>query len=627
MADLDYRKLGMMCGIEIHQMLDTHKLFCPCPSLLRDDEPDIRVMRRMRAVAGEMGEVDRAALHETVQGKKIIYEAYSDTTCLVELDEEPPHPLNQEALKAVLTISSMLSAKVFDELQVMRKTVVDGSNTAGFQRTILAAEKGFVETSLGRVGIATIALEEDAARKTGEKEGEVVYRVDRLGIPLIEIGTDPDIKSPAHARETAEKLGLIIRASGAAKRGLGTIRQDLNVSIRSGARVEVKGVQDLRLIKKVVESEVRRQVMLVGVKEEIKKRLGSKGEDVREGDMVDLTSIFRDTKCTVIREGYKNKKVVLGVKLRKLKGLLKNKLGPELAQYARASSKAKGIYHSDELPANGITPEEVNKVSNKLELKDNDAFALVCEEKAEAYKALAAVLKRIRLAYEYVVIPEETRRALPDGRSEYLRPLPGAARMYPETDEPPTPITDDLKRVALDKKEMPEEIENRFVEMGLSQELAKQMVRSRMRELFEECAPTYPKLKVSLVASTLLSAPKEAKKRFGVDTTGLADEHFKQIFTALSSGKLSKDVVVDLVAELSKSPSKTLPEIVEAAGLGSISGKQLEKIVEKIIKENKDLIEAEGDKAANKLLGKIMAETKGRADPAEVRKTLANKIS
>ena len=275
--DLDYQKIGLKCGLEIHQQLDTKKLFCSCPSLLRKDEPDFKIKRKFHAVAGESGEVDEAAMYQVSLNKNFIYEGY-DSTCLVELDESPPLEINEDALKIAMQISILLNAKIFPITQIMRKTVIDGSNTSGFQRTVLIARDGFVETKEGRVGIDSICLEEDSARiiQTGGKE--VFYRLDRLGIPLIEIATSPDVKNPQQAKDVALHIGKILRLFNV-KRGLGTIRQDVNVSIKKGARVEIKGVQKPELIEKAVEMEAKRQFNFVekkqNVKSEVRKALPS----------------------------------------------------------------------------------------------------------------------------------------------------------------------------------------------------------------------------------------------------------------------------------------------------------------------------------------------------------------
>jgi Glu-tRNA(Gln) amidotransferase subunit E-like FAD-binding protein len=272
--EINYSKLGFKCGIEVHQQLSGHKLFCSCPTLNSDEEANVKFERRLRAVAGETGEVDVAAKHEMEKGKKFIYEADSDDTCLVEYDEEPPHELNKEALETGLKVALLLNAKIVDEIQIMRKTVVDGSNVSGFQRTALIAQDGFIETSKGKVRIPTICLEEEAAQKLEEKNGYVKYRLDRLGIPLIEIATDSSIKNNEHAKESAAYIGMVLRSVGV-KRGLGTIRQDVNVSIEKGARTEIKGFQDLKSIPKVIDNEITRQVNVIknnkGIKKEVRK--------------------------------------------------------------------------------------------------------------------------------------------------------------------------------------------------------------------------------------------------------------------------------------------------------------------------------------------------------------------
>jgi len=257
--EINYNKLGFKCGLEIHQQLEGKKLFCDCDTRNSDQEPDVKFERRLRAVAGETGEVDIAAKHEMQKGKKFIYECDSDDTCLVEYDEEPPHELNKQALETALKVALLFNAKIVDEIQIMRKTVVDGSNVSGFQRTALVAQDGYINTSKGRVQMPTICLEEEAAQKLEEKDGYVKYRLDRLGIPLIEIATDASIKNNEHAKEVAAYIGMVLRSVGV-KRGLGTIRQDVNVSIEKGARTEIKGFQDLKSIPKVIDYEINRQL-------------------------------------------------------------------------------------------------------------------------------------------------------------------------------------------------------------------------------------------------------------------------------------------------------------------------------------------------------------------------------
>ena len=269
--EINYSKLGFKCGLEIHQQLEGKKLFCSCSTINSDKEPDVRFERRLRAVAGETGEIDIAAKHEMQKGKKFIYDADSNDTCLIEYDEQPPNELNKQALETTLKLALLLNAKIADEIQVMRKTVVDGSNVAGFQRTALIATGGFIETSKGKVRIPIICLEEEAAQKLEDGKEFVKYRLDRLGIPLIEIATDADIKNNEHAKEVAAHIGMVLRSVPGMKRGLGTIRQDVNVSIKDGARTEIKGFQDLKSIPKVIEYEIKRQLNATKLKQEVRK--------------------------------------------------------------------------------------------------------------------------------------------------------------------------------------------------------------------------------------------------------------------------------------------------------------------------------------------------------------------
>ena len=268
---MDYSKLGFKCGLEIHQQLETHKLFCSCPSIIHDENPAITVKRKIRAVAGETGGVDKAAAFEKARGRTFIYEACKTSSCLVELDEEPPHDVNPEALMIAMEIALLLNAKPIDRIQFMRKTVIDGSNVSGFQRTALIATDGYIQTSKGKVAVPTICLEEEAAKKISDNGNEVTYRLDRLGVALVEIATDPSIKDAEHAKECASIIGMIIRSTGKVKRGIGTIRQDVNVSIAGKARVEIKGFQELRSTPLVIENEVKRQIELKESKPEVRK--------------------------------------------------------------------------------------------------------------------------------------------------------------------------------------------------------------------------------------------------------------------------------------------------------------------------------------------------------------------
>ncbi|MDP2973536.1 MAG: Glu-tRNA(Gln) amidotransferase subunit GatE, partial [Candidatus Diapherotrites archaeon] len=481
----DWRKIGLKAGLECHQQLETGKLFCRCPSVLREDKPDIVFKRKLRAVASELGEFDRAALEAFEKGQTFVYQGYKDTICLIEADEEPPKPADSEALATILKVALMSKAQVMDELFVMRKAVIDGSNTTGFQKTMLVALGGEIELGSKKVGIQSLALEEDAARPMEKKAGEIVYRLDRLGIPLIELATAPELFSPEEVRECAEKIGELFRRTCRAKRGLGTIRQDVNISIAKGARVEIKGVQELGLIDEYVRREAQRQIALVELKEEMLHRKITE-KNFEEFDAADLSQIFSCSECKFLHG-----KSVFGIRLQKMQGLFGKELQPdrrfgtELASYVKARTGLHGIIHSDELPAYGISEREIEQARHLCNCIMNDSFVLVQAEREKAEKALRVVIERCMQAL--LGVPEETRDALENGNTEYSRHLPGAARMYPETDLEPVKVGE--KYLNELKKELPLTVGQReklYREKGLSTNLVEGMRLSNFACFFEQ---------------------------------------------------------------------------------------------------------------------------------------------
>jgi len=268
---MDYKKLGLRIGLEIHKQIESHKLFCSCPSELVEGEPDLEVKRKLRSVVSETGKKDEVAGFEMSKSKYGVYQFFKNSCCLVELDEEPCHEINKDALRVALTVSKMMNCEFVDELLIMRKQVLDFSNTSSFQRTGLIGFNGYLKTKNGKVKIETVCIEEDAARKVKDAKDYIVYRLDRLGIPLMEIVTAPDMNTPEQAKEVAGQIGMILKSTGRVKNGLGTIRQDVNVSIKGHTRVEIKGVQKLQDIPKLIENEVKRQIKNKNGKSEVRK--------------------------------------------------------------------------------------------------------------------------------------------------------------------------------------------------------------------------------------------------------------------------------------------------------------------------------------------------------------------
>jgi len=629
--EIDYAKAGLKVGLEIHQQLNTQaKLFCSCKPELFKEEPEITFLRRLRPTQSELGQVDPAAFFEFQKGIKILYEANRATSCLVEMDEEPPHPLNMEAVETVLTAALMMNADPVDEVHVMRKTVIDGSNTTGFQRTCVIALDGWIQVGRKVVPIQHASLEEDAARKTGEEEkGKVIrYRIDRLGIPLIEVATAPVIHSPTEAQKVALAIGRILRDTGKVMRGLGTIRQDLNVSIPNGALVEIKGVQELELISRVVEYEVQRQLNLINISEELRKK-GVKAESTRE-DFIDVTDVFKQTTCKVILKALKNGQGVKAVKLPKFKGLLKQelmpnfRLGTELADRARFWGRVGGIFHTDELPAYGVTTEEVEALKKAVGADEEDAVVFVADVPEDASDALRAVVERSQEAIRGV--PAETRAPNADGTTRYMRPRPGAHRMYPETDIPPSLITSAF--VEKIRSNLPEpaekKLERLMKEYNLNAKLAKQIVDSEYSDLFEVI------VKESGVSATttsvFLTESLKALKRDGVQTEKVPNEQIREIFQLVGSGELAKEAIPDVFSWLSENEEKSVADTIEALGLKMLAEEELERLIDRVISENRQSVDRLGKNGFGMLMGIVMKEIRGKADPELVSKLLRERL-
>lgn len=355
---IDYDKIGFKSGLEIHQQLDTGKLFCSCPGYLRQDEPHFSIKRKLHAVAGETGSVDVAVEHESSLDREFEYQGYNDSTCLVEIDESPPEMINESALNEAIKIALLMNCEIYPVSQIMRKTVIDGSNTSGFQRTTLIAHSGYIETSFGKVPITTIALEEDAARIVSEDNKKAVYRLDRLGIPLVEIRTDPFMRSAEQVKEAALKIGEILRACKV-KRGIGTIRQDVNVSIKGHDRVEIKGFQDPGMMIYTIEKEIERQ------QQDIKE--GKKKGDVRKA-LSDGKTKFQRPLPGKARMYPETDLPLLRIGRERINSLKKNL--PKLKQEMRAELKKKGL--NDEL-INLVLDDNVDEFNTLVNIYSKDA--------------------------------------------------------------------------------------------------------------------------------------------------------------------------------------------------------------------------------------------------------------
>ncbi|MDR2829466.1 MAG: Glu-tRNA(Gln) amidotransferase subunit GatE [Methanobrevibacter sp.] len=623
---MNWKELGLKMGLEIHQQLNTKsKLFCSCSNELSDKKFDKEIKRYLRPTQSELGQIDRAALQESLRNLSFYYQIYDYETCLVESDDEPPHNLNEEALDLSIAIASLLNMSTVDEIHTMRKQVLDGSDTSGFQRTALIATDGYIDTDYGRIAIENLCLEEDAGRRMATNNEFTTFRLDRLGIPLVEITTDPSIHDPYEVKEVAYILGQILRSTNV-KRGLGTIRQDLNVSISEGSRVEIKGVQDLDLIPKMVELEVQRQLNLIKIKNEIEKRDANVLNEIFNVD-----NVFKNTSSKIISKA----KSVMAIVLKGFHGLIglelqtNRRFGTELSDHAKKHGVS-GIFHTDELPAYGITEDEVLMLKKFLNISNEDVIIFVAADEDVAIFALKEVMVRVKMAYDGV--PEETRKALEDGTSEYMRPLPTANRMYLETDIPLLKINKGKMASILNNlPELIDEKKSRLIkEYKISEDLTNQLIKKGFADEFEEILSEL-EIDPITVGSFYAYTLKELK-RDKIATELLTINDIKSVFKLLKDELISKEGVNYLIKEVAILKEKNeivkidYKKISEKLNLLLLPESDVRNIITKIVDKNKNMVEERKMAAIGPLMGMSMKELKGKADGKVVNKIVKEEI-
>ncbi len=540
--------------------------------------------------------------------------------------QTPPFEISEEALEIGLELALLLKAKVVDELHVCRKNYLDGSVPCGFQRTLIVGLNGSIQVNGKEIPIETICIEEDAARKVREEGSTVYYRIDRLGIPLVEIVTAPCIETPEELMEAAFRIGLLLRSTGKVRRGIGTIRQDVNISVDGGARVEIKGVQKLEWLPKLARNEVIRQLSLIRIRDELAHR------EIREEDLKleikDVTEVFRKTRSKILKQ--RGDERVLAVRLPKFSGILGvevqpgKRFGKEIAEKVRAVTGLAGIIHSDEnLEEYGINAEEISDLCRVLMVNDEDAFVIVKAPRDIGEKALEIVVERARQSLKGV--PSETRRALEDGNSEFLRELHGGARLYPDTDTPPIRLDPELRnRVAGRLPEYPWNLKDKLVKRyGISEEFAERLILEGKVFLFKEVVDEYGVDPV-LVASILLQTLK-ALVREGVNVEDVGEDELKEVFRYISEGRIAKEAVESLITKLAEK-HVNIEEALKELDLKPLSEKELEELVDEVVNENVDIIKERGERAFSPLMGMVMKQVRGRIDGSKVADILKKKI-
>jgi glutamyl-tRNA(Gln) amidotransferase subunit E len=624
-------------GLEIHQQLASeNKLFCDCSNKAVETST-LTFLRKLRPAYSELGVYDPAALFEATKMKSIKYHCHPGTSCLVEADEEPPHTINESSLESALVFAMALHSKIVNEIHVMRKIVIDGSNTTGFQRTMLIATGGFLEIEGNdRIGVQSVCLEEDAARLLLDNDTTREYFLDRLGVPLVEIALEPIIGTPQQIAQVALTLGRLLRASKRVQRGIGSIRQDVNISIDGGSVVEVKGIQQLDQLVKVIEFEAIRQHGLIRIAAEVVKRrktmhLENNDNDIDEFKVEDVTDLLKHSASrTVARALEKEDTQFMAIKAKGFHGVLGYepyegvRLGRQLAELVRFYGVA-GVFHSDELPNYGINESEVTAIKRKLDIADSiDAFVLIGSKNDRIQFAVDSIILRLKQSAKGV--PPETRAATLDGRTIFIRPRPGSSRMYPETDVLPVQVDESMLNPLRESipKSFDSYIQDIMQRYHLNQKLAIQIFDSDRLSLFEDIVKG-TKVQPTFVASKITEDLTNLKRQ-GLPTDRLSDQIIRSAFRLLDEGFIVKESIPLIFETMLKKELDDVYEAIHSLGLEQVSDVELDALLDKIVVDNMPLIKEKGSDSLGTLMGRSMSVLRGKADGKKVNSKLRSKI-
>ena len=491
----EYEVLGLMCGLEVHQqLLTSRKLFCRCPAGLFSDHHDVEILRHMRPTLSEMGDYDGTALMEFKTRKEIHYLLNNESVCTYEMDDAPPFEMDPVALDQAVQISMMLNLQLVDEIHIARKQYLDGSIPTGFQRTAIIGVQGSIPFEGGEIGIRQLSIEEDSCREVSDKGHHRHYRADRLGMPLIETVTEPDMKTPEAAARVCETLRRLARASGLVRTGSGAGREDVNVSIRGGSRVEIKGVSSIQSIPRLVHNEGLRQRSLLAIRDVLLAR-GVTHESIVDCSK-DVTQIVQGTEWRYIQKHISQGARAAAVPLPGFEGLIKTPTQPHTRFLKEFSDRVRVVACIDTLPniicstseTETLSGAEWDRIEKVCGVDHSTPVMVVWGDQRDVTTAVAEILLRAREAT--VGVPEETRQSLPDGTTAFERILPGPSRMYPDTDLPP--IVLDQNRVSGLRDGMPLRPWERLAlarDLGVGEDLARRLVRHQGWNLFTRLLP------------------------------------------------------------------------------------------------------------------------------------------
>ncbi len=622
----DFEKLGFRCGLEIHQQLLTRqKLFCRCPSGYRNDKPEAEIIRHMRPTLSELGEYDGTALMEFKTKKNVIYQLYRDNCCTYEMDDTPPFPLNREALEIAIKLAMLLNCAVVDELHVSRKQYLDGSIPTGFQRTAIVGVNGWVPYKKRKISITHVCLEEDACREISDIGHDIVFRTDRLSMPLLEVITAPDMRNPLEAMEVNALIGRILKASGLVRRGIGSVRQDVNVSIAGGSRVEIKGVPQTWMVEKLTGIEAARQAELLAIKDALRGR-GITDKTIH-GEKFDLEDELRPFRIPVIEQALARGWSVRGIKIDGFAGILNWPLQPGMTFADELSGRVKVIACLDKMPnlavsdipdMAGFTPEFWRRIREKCMCKHTDAMVITWGPAADVATAISEI--KIRAIEATRGVPNETRQAFRGGITGFERILPGPDRMYPDTDSPPIEIDSDfLKRLRRGLSDPAYKVEEKWIKSGVPARIAEKAVVSPMAEIFDRLIVL--KIKPDIVWSALSILGVKANEHIR-----LMNGELEAVFIAYRDRKITKEGLYGIMRSLKDGKVGSIGSEIEKHAIVSITDGKVQDAVEKLIATIDNGRFADVTEKINYISGRIKRQFGSRLDGASLAKEIAKRL-
>lgn len=631
MNDIDYKELGFKAGVEVHQQIYTEKkMFCHCPAGRYSEKFDAEIVRHMRPTLSELGEYDGTALMEFKTKKNVHYMINNETVCTYEMDDTPPFPVNQKGLDIAIEIALLLNCQIVDEFHIIRKQYLDGSIPTGFQRTGIVGAEGWAQLGDRKVGIIQLGYEEDACREIKDERHEIYFNTDRLSMPLIEVVTYPDLHTPQEVADMLWLIHKVTRITGKVRRGIGSVRQDVNVSIRGGTRVEIKGVPRIPRVPLLVHNEAMRQKALLDIRDELHARGITK--DTLTCRQKVVTDLFRNTQNPTLRRAADEGLALRGVCLKGFAGIIKHRIWDGITFEREFQGRVRVIacldtlpnfFHSDAYPQYSGWERELAELRKRLDAQLPDAVFVTWGSEADSRTAANEICLRATDATRGV--PSETRQAMRDDTTDFERILPGPDRMYPDTDSPPVTVT--RERVAKIQAAMPEkpwERAARYREQGLPEDVIEVLLISPRAAAYDEVVSK--KLAPPKTAGVLLAQTMKALRRAGHGVDAIPNGRLVEMFRAAKEKGLQRWALPKLLREIADNPAMKIEDAIRKPDLEIVDEKKLTQMARGIISENTfEFFTSDRDpaKAERYYTGRVIRRVGGSVAGARIREIVA----